>query len=142
MLLALLVWVQVFAPFVHAHAGVAHTSGWHVHTSPSVHGTARIAETAPSIPDLAREARVRPAPDGPDSEAIGIAAGVPQSRLVAAAAPANAADTAGPLATQPPKQTPFNERASRPTGYTVAPIASVTHRPGLPALAHAPPVLS
>ena len=134
LVLALLVWVQLLGPFVHAHAGSTHTNGWHVHTS--------IPLAIAGFEDSAQaEAAWRQPPAGSDAPEVGIAAGLPQPRDSMASLPTAAAQGSVPAllaacfgrlsvpAVAPGLSSVWGEPAPGGSG-----------RPGLPPLPHAPPV--
>ena len=134
LVIALLVWVQVLGPFVHAHAGSARTSGWHVHT------TIPLAVAGLEAGAQAEEAW-RQAPDGPDSLEVGVAAGLPQPRDSIASAPAAMADGAAPaLMAVCFGRLAAPAAAPRRSGVAAEPTHCGAGRPGLPPLPHAPPI--
>ena len=134
LVIALLVWVQVLGPFVHAHAGSAQTSGWHVHTALPV-AAASLEAGAPA------EEAWRQSPEGPDTPEIGVAAGLPQPRDSMASLPGSAADGGVPvLLAVCFGRISALALAPRLNGVTAEPAPRGTGRPGLPPLPHAPPV--
>lgn len=106
LLIALLIWVQGLAPFVHAHAGSAHTRGWHLHTG--LDAAAQSLSSAPrqALTEATPRTVLQRAPDGPEARAVGVDATLPQGRDAAAeparpTAPEGAAPSAGPAVLQP-----------------------------------------
>ena len=135
LMIALLVWVQVLGPFVHAHAGSAQVSGWHVHT-PVPQATAGVEANVQQAPDAWRQS-----PEGPDAPEVGVAAGLPQPRDATVGLPAGTADGAfavlltayfGPPSA--PQDAPLR------TGVAAAAAPFAAAHPGLPPLPHAPPI--
>lgn len=134
LVIALLVWVQVLGPFVHAHSGSARVGGWHVHTA------IPLAVAGLEADALASEAW-RQAPEGPDAPEVGVAAGLPQPRNAMASLPAGTADDAVcALLTAWFGELSAPQAAVLHGGVAAEPPPRGAGRPGLPALAHAPPI--
>jgi hypothetical protein len=134
LVIALLVWVQVLGPFVHAHAGTARIGGWHVHTAVPL-AAATLQADAPS-PEAWRQE-----PESSDGPEVGVSAGLPQARDVAVSEAPSAADD-GPLALLAFCLSLFPAGNST-RSHAVIPLASPpldASREGLPALPHAPPL--
>ena len=136
LVIALLVWVQVLGPFVHAHAGSAQMSGWHVHTPVPLAG-ASVEVGVQRAPDAWRQA-----PHGPDAPEVGVATGLPQPRDTMVSLPAGAADGAFTELLI----TCFELLLSAPadalalTGVRATAAPRGTGHPGLPPLPHGPPI--
>lgn len=136
LVIALLVWVQVLGPFVHAHAGSAQMSGWHVHTPVPLAG-ASVEVGVQRAPDAWRQA-----PQGPDAPEVGVAAGLPQPRDAMVSLPDGAADGAFAVLLTScfglPSPAPADALARTGVRATAAPCR--TGHPGLPPLPHGPPI--
>lgn len=135
LLLVLLVWIQTVAPFVHAHAGASSRGGWHLHgvSTGIASPLPPSAETVATPAGLARD--IRP----PETPEVGLAPGVPNSRAHDIVADTDRLTSPGIPPTAPRLDDVSVRRidAAREPGHGHA-----RHRPGLPALAHAPPLLS
>lgn len=132
--IALLVWVQVLGPFVHAHAGSARISGWHVHT-PVPLAIAGLEAGAQATQDW------RQAPEGRDAPEVGVAAGLPQPRDAMVSLPVGGADGAfAALLTACFGQTPAAAQAPLCSGVAAIAAPGGSGHPGLPPLPHAPPI--
>jgi len=134
LVIALLVWVQVLGPFVHAHAGTARIGGWHVHTA------VPLAAASLQADDPGPEAW-RQEPEGSDGPEVGISAGLPQARDVAVSrAPSAADDGALALLAFCLSLLPAGDSNRTHAVITLASPPLAASREGLPALPHAPPL--
>ncbi len=134
LVIALLVWVQLLGPFVHAHAGSAQTSGWHVHTAIPL-------AVAGLDADVAAEEAWRQSPGRPDAPEVGVAAGMPQPRDSMAGLPGIAADGGVPALPAACFGRPsMPALAPRLGNVSADPAPCGAGRPGLPPLPHAPPI--
>jgi hypothetical protein len=137
-LVALLVWLIGLGPFLHAHAGPAAITGWHLPAASTAAAPSAFAGTGPQAHDAAR----RPGAGAPESPAVAPGRAITDTRLLAA--PASHSDGTFTPDGAAPRRHPLDRPACAHLPVAAAAAHSYPHAVSaadlLPALPNAPPL--